>query len=536
VVKHPLPILKNGVVLLDTPGLDDDPLRTARTLSSLPDADAVIVVLSATRFLTDLERRTLRRDLLPLGLTNLFFPVTMVDLLDAISDDPERDLASMHERARAALGPLCMDGDRSRFEERFFPLDARGALQARWDRKAGAAREPSDQDRFEQSGVAAFEASLERFLVSERGTAQLRHLVSTAVRIEADLARRAAMDRATAHASVAELRARQEELKPRFGELAVIAKRVRRTTDAFIGRQAVLVWQDLRDFMVATERALPEAVAGFDLGGLAGLDLLTQVGRARVEARLRSELEGWLEGRVTAWQRSLQPRIEGALEDLRSELVADAEDFDDLSKRIVTDFAGGAFTVPRPETEDPDLGPVERWFSVAAGAMLLSPGAMAAGWSQGYEGMMKGIASRIGVRLAILTLGAVLGPIGWAGIALYVVSDAVLLMLTGGGQLRRLREQLAEALEGQLVRQADSARPEIEARVREGLTPLRDALAGAAEAEAAEIRALLDRTIVEREQAARDAAARGEAWDIALERFATAIEALRAPLEGMPQQ
>ena len=42
-------------MLLDTPGLDDDPSRTARTLSSLPDADAVIFTLSANRFLTDLE-------------------------------------------------------------------------------------------------------------------------------------------------------------------------------------------------------------------------------------------------------------------------------------------------------------------------------------------------------------------------------------------------------------------------------------------------------------------------------------------------
>ena len=88
VVGWPLPLLRNGVVLLDTPGLDDDPVRTARTLSSLPDADAVIFTLSANRFLSDLERRTLHTDLLPLGLRNLFFPVTMVDLLDALTADP----------------------------------------------------------------------------------------------------------------------------------------------------------------------------------------------------------------------------------------------------------------------------------------------------------------------------------------------------------------------------------------------------------------------------------------------------------------
>jgi hypothetical protein len=41
------------------PGSTTTRRRTARTLTSLPDADAVIFVLSANRFLTDLERRTL---------------------------------------------------------------------------------------------------------------------------------------------------------------------------------------------------------------------------------------------------------------------------------------------------------------------------------------------------------------------------------------------------------------------------------------------------------------------------------------------
>lgn len=525
VVSWPLPILRNGVVLLDTPGLDDDEVRTARTMSSLPDADAVIVVLSANRFLTDLERRTLRRNLLPLGLTNLFFPVTMVDLLDALSDDPARDLADLTQRAREVLGPLCRVGDDDRFAERFFPLDARGALGARWAQ--GAAREPADAATWESSGVAAFEAALERFLVDERGRAQLLHLHRTAVQVGEELARQAEVDRATASASVDELRRRQEELEPQFQALQAIARRVGRTVDAFIARQQALVWQDLRDFMAEAEADLPEAVERFDLGGLASLDLLTAAGRARVEAQIRKELEGWLEERVSAWQRSLRPLIERALWELRKELAADAADFEEIAERIVTDFAGGALRMPHVGGAEPDApDPVERWFSVAMGALLLSPGAMAAGWAEGYEGALKGAANRLGVRIALLTLGALLGPVGWAGLLLYLVSDAVLLVLTGGGQLKRLREQVASRMKGQLVAQADAARSEIEARVAEGLAPLRDALVGAAAAEADELRALLEATIVAREQAARDAASREELWRVALARFAEATEEL----------
>lgn len=525
VVRWPLPLLRHGVVLLDTPGLDDDPSRTARTLSSLPDADAVIFTLSANRFLTDLERRTLHRDLLPLGLTNLFFPTTMVDLLDAIADDPVAELATLRQRAHETLGDLATD--------RFFPLDARGALAARWDRASQSSREPEDAEGLVSTGMDAFEGALERFLIDERGAAQLAHLHRTAVRVRDELRRQAEVDRATAATGVDELRARQVQLEPRFAELERIQRRVGRTVDQFVDRTKTVIWQDLRDLMARAEHDLPEAVADFDLGGLAGLDLLRESGRARVEARLRTELDAWLAKRVQGWQGSLGPKLEGALGDLREELAADAEDFDALAAGIVTDFAGGALSLPPPPAVDgKEVDPVERWFSVAVGAMLLSPGAVAAGWSEGYEGALKGAAGRLGVRLAILGIGALLGPVGWVGLLLYAVSDAVLLVLTGGQQLKRLRGQLARTLEGKLVAQADAARPEVERRVAESLAPIRDALVATAAAEAAEVRSLLAQTVAAREQAARDAADRETRWAGVLEAFDAGITELDALAHG----
>lgn len=519
IVRWPLPLLRNGVVLLDTPGLDDDPTRTARTLASLPDADAVIFTLSANRFLTDLERRTLTRDLLPLGLTNLFFPTTMVDLLDAIADDPAAELANLRRRADDFLGELATD--------RFFPLDARGGLHARWDRKAGTSRTPPDEQALQSTGLLDFEASLERFLIDERGAAQLAHLQSTAVRIRDDLHRQAQLDRATAATDVDELRARQAELEPRFDELSRIQRRLERTVDHFVERTKTVIWQDLRAVMASAEEELPEAVTHFDLGGLAGLDLLTEKGRARVESRLSTELEGWLDARMGTWRESLEPKLEAALVDLRDELAADAADFDAVTRTILTDFTGGGFELPLPRLgEEKEVDPVERWFSVAVGALLLSPGAVAAGWTEGYEGALKGAAGRLGVRLAILGLGALLGPIGWAGLVLYVVSDAALLFATGGGQLKRLRAKLARDLEGRLVAQADAAREDIEGHVAEGLAPIRDALVAAAADEVAEMRAMLERTIAAREEAVRSAEARQADWDAVLAAFDDGIAEL----------
>ena len=61
---------------------------------------------------------------------------TRLVLLDALSDDPARDLAEMRDRAQRVLGPLCEVRGEDRLPERLFFLDARGALHARWDRHA----------------------------------------------------------------------------------------------------------------------------------------------------------------------------------------------------------------------------------------------------------------------------------------------------------------------------------------------------------------------------------------------------------------
>ena len=165
---------------------------------------------------------------------------------------------------------------------------------------------------------------------------------------------------------------------------------------------------------------------------------------------------------------------------------------------------------------------------MAVGALMLSPGAVAAGWVDGYEGALKGAASRLGVRLAVIALGALLGPVGWAGLVLYAVSDIVLVGLTGGSQLRSMKRQVATGLQGRLVAQADAARDAIDTNVAEGLAPLRDALVAAAREEAAQLADALEDTIAAREQAAADAAERAQAYETALARFDEALTELAA--------
>jgi len=215
-------------------------------------------------------------------------------------------------------------------------------------------------------------------------------------------------------------------------------------------------------------------------------------------------------------------RLEQSLSGLQRDLAQAATDFDAVAGDVLRRFAGG--TTSAPHTVDgPGRG--ERWFSAALGAVLLSPGAVVAGWTDGYAGALKGAAGRLGARLTATTLAAALGPAGWAGLAVYALADAALLWSSGGAQLRRLRQDAVTQV-GASLRERASAPPEqIEAPLREALQPLVDTLGADVRADAAALRAQLDELLTSRSTVEGDG-----------QRALDALEAQRAALEDLALQ
>ncbi len=484
VVGWPLDLLKNGVVLVDTPGLDDDPIRTERTLSTLPSADAVLMVLNATRFLTALERQAIA-SLAALGLNTLFFPIAMADLVDALADDPAAARRDLEARADSHLAGLV--GEHS---DRIHWVNGRGALRARWVNGAPASGDAT------ATGIPAFERALTTFLVHDRGQARERRIVDAVDSIRLDLRERKALEDATRATSLDDLIQRRVELQPQLDRIHAVAARIERQVSAFVTQQGAEVWEDLRSFLADTERILPTVVAEIDVGNFAGLRLLLPSGREAVEARLRDGLQDWLTERLQRWRDGCVPRINRALTELRDELAGDATEFDTLRADVLD-----AFTAGHMLDSEPEQGPTtnERWFAVAIGAVLLSPGTVAAGWNQGYEGILKGAAGRLGARIGVVAIGALLGPPGWIGLVVYIVADAVVVLLTGGTQLTRTRERLAAALQGQLVGQVTEQREQIEQHVSDALQPFSDALTQACQNDATALTAQLDAVLLARQ-------------------------------------
>jgi len=113
---YPADILRENVVLVDTPGVNDlNEQRADITYGYVPRADAVIFLLDAGQALKDSEREFLSSHVLEGSRDRLIFIVGKVDLLNAIEKDAVLDYV------RRGLGTMVGDPV-------VFPLSARLAL------------------------------------------------------------------------------------------------------------------------------------------------------------------------------------------------------------------------------------------------------------------------------------------------------------------------------------------------------------------------------------------------------------------------
>ncbi len=150
-VSHPAPILRKGVVLIDTPGIGSTfRHNTEATLNFLPQCDAAMFLVSADPPVTEVEIAFLKQ--VRSKVARLFFILNKVDYLS----DAERRVAL--EFLQRALREHAGIGE----DVPVFCVSARQGLQARQSAAATL---------WAESGMARVEAHLVDFLASEKAKA-----------------------------------------------------------------------------------------------------------------------------------------------------------------------------------------------------------------------------------------------------------------------------------------------------------------------------------------------------------------------------
>ena len=125
-ITAPVPVLSEGAVLIDTPGLNDAMrLREEATLRAADDADVVVFVMRADRFGTESERRFLKALHDGTQVRRVLIVATHVDRVS------ERVVASLDERVRSWLLDVCGERVPLFSAAPFFMIDARTLSSAR---------------------------------------------------------------------------------------------------------------------------------------------------------------------------------------------------------------------------------------------------------------------------------------------------------------------------------------------------------------------------------------------------------------------
>jgi GTP-binding protein EngB required for normal cell division len=149
-VFYPAPILKTGVVLIDTPGIGSTHRHNTDTaLAVLPECDAALFVVSVDPPITEAELAYLK--MVRSNVARVFFVLNKVDYLE--SPDLQTAVEFLRRTLRQSAGGAN--------ENDIFSVSALSGLRA---------RQHNDLAAFERSGIAALENDLLRHLAQEKRT------------------------------------------------------------------------------------------------------------------------------------------------------------------------------------------------------------------------------------------------------------------------------------------------------------------------------------------------------------------------------
>ncbi|MEZ4226938.1 MAG: dynamin family protein [Polyangiaceae bacterium] len=288
-VSFPAQLLRDDIVLVDTPGVNDLSLTRAEiTYGYVPRSDAVLFVLDAGQPLKESERQFLQHQLIEKNRDKIVFVVAKTD----IWSEAERSEALDYVRRR--LAELVQ-------EPPIFPVRAQAALRGEHD----------------ASGIPELVAHLQRFLAEERGALMLSNASQEGLNAAATLARGLEARRRAATFSVEQLTRRIELLEK---DLA--------------GHEETI---ESRRLAIREEVGAIKAWARRDLDRFCD-DVLAQLPGLLERSRgedLKQHLGPFLEHAFRGWAEAETQEIASALEKLAEKMVALArEDADDVGRRV----------------------------------------------------------------------------------------------------------------------------------------------------------------------------------------------------------
>ena len=328
----PLEILKDGVVLVDSPGLNSPTHEDYIVSSYLPQVDAIVYVTSGTAPYSGLDQKELH-DINAAGYRNIMSGCTFYDLV--VLSYKKKTTAKLEEFREKLIAHMLKHTDLGIRSIHF--LSNTEALEA---------KQEGDEQGLVRSGFKGFEDFLSHYLIESKGRDQVRNVAATIIlsgrkmiQVSADLDKASGMDIAQLNAKVEDSRARLNEIrmdsmncskKFRYA-LESRLPEIQRLIEEFVYNMADKV--DLEDFQPITKLPTgPRKLWPFGEKGVRHLseEIQKECQRA-LEHRLNIVLKSWCNDELSI---RLKEIITQGVEQINPGLVKIARDLQSIRANI----------------------------------------------------------------------------------------------------------------------------------------------------------------------------------------------------------
>jgi GTPase Era involved in 16S rRNA processing len=427
----PLELCKNGVEIIDSPGLNEHKTRQQVTESYLITVDAIILVLSCEQLFSKSEQEVVDNKLRPMGHEDIFFVCNRINLINRKEIDRVKQSAITKLSSRTRLGA-----------EGIFFIDALGALEGKLD---------DNNEALQKSGVPQLEVVLQKFLTNERGRVKI-------LRPAQELKNAINEVRKTIPEQVSMLKIDVAELEKRYAAaqepLKILEEKRRnivKKLEFSIEDTKEQVSYQTKDFCRELVPKIKTIAQEYQLQ--TEIKLLFQDPRPSIEAAVK-EITGYLETQLEAefsnWQRSeLEPLLAKRMEHIKSSLEDEAREFINRVDNLRLELSGVSISkveVSKGDVGVRDVSAVERIFSAAGGFLIGGIGAAAIGATFGYQEMLKSLIPQL-----------IIGIVGYIFLGLNPITLVPMLVaaliqgkLMEGGLGNRIKEEVGKKFSEQL--------------------------------------------------------------------------------------
>jgi GTPase SAR1 family protein len=442
VVEYPLELLKKGVEMVDSPGLNDTEARNELSLGYINNCHAILFVLRASQPCTLAERRYLENYIKERGLS-IFFLINAWDQVREGLLDPDalEELRDAEDKLRKVfhtnLEEYCWVDGVNLYEERVFEISAIKALRRRL-------KDPNAS--LEGTGFMEFMGALNTFLTQERAISELRQArtlgrqVNTRVR-EAVERRIPLLDQ-----DVQELKQRILSVEPQFTQLSEICNEFRDEIRKMRDRKARQIADSFKTYVLGLEHTFEQDFLRYQPGDLRFLDFLSQNKRDEFNAAAQQAFQQYVNDKFFAWTLTAEKELNEAFSQLSRMAARYGASYSEVTDQITEKLTGQKILAGMNRSPDDDGTP--GWAKWAMGLFSLATGNLAgaalavAGFD--FKSILLNLFTAVAIAsIASAVFGVMLGPITFALMSLGI----------GALQADHARKEFIKALKKELVKQ-----------------------------------------------------------------------------------